>query len=81
MMYLSIISLYVVALEIFLVFCFINLCEFFFQFPPQYTAISEQHQPAELIPQFSTIEYTLTVSNNTYINRWKTGQLYQSVWK
>ena len=35
-----------------------------FQFPPQYAAISEQHQPAELIPQFSTIEYTLTVSLN-----------------
>lgn len=33
-----------------------------FQFPPQYASISEQHQPAELIPQFSTIEYTLTVS-------------------
>jgi hypothetical protein len=32
-----------------------------FQFPPQYAAISEQHQPAELIPQFSTIEYTLMV--------------------
>ncbi|CAH1792238.1 unnamed protein product [Owenia fusiformis] len=38
-------------------------CNFCFQrnpFPPQYAAISEQHQPAELIPQFSTIEYTLT---------------------
>ena len=32
------------------------------QFPPQYTAISEQHQPAEIIPQFSTLEYTITVS-------------------
>lgn len=29
------------------------------QFPPQYAAISEQHQPAELIPNFSTIEYTI----------------------
>lgn len=29
------------------------------QFPPQYAAISEQCQPAELIPTFSTIEYTL----------------------
>nr|CAD7452678.1 unnamed protein product [Timema tahoe] len=29
-------------------------------FPPQYAAISEQHQPAELIPVFSTIEYTIT---------------------
>ena len=38
-------------------------CNFCFQrnpFPPQYAAITEQHQPAELIPQFSTIEYTLT---------------------
>ncbi|ELU11239.1 hypothetical protein CAPTEDRAFT_163091 [Capitella teleta] len=38
-------------------------CNFCFQrnqFPPQYSQISEQHQPAELIPQFSTIEYTLT---------------------
>ncbi|XP_059475345.1 protein transport protein Sec23A isoform X1 [Neocloeon triangulifer] len=38
------------------------VCNFCFQrnpFPPQYAAISEQHQPAELIPQFSTIEYTL----------------------
>lgn len=30
------------------------------QFPPQYAAITETHQPAELIPGFSTIEYTLT---------------------
>lgn len=39
------------------------VCNFCFQrnpFPPQYAAISEQHQPAELIPSFSTIEYTLT---------------------
>lgn len=38
------------------------VCNFCFQrnqFPPQYAAISEQHQPAELIPQFSTIEYTI----------------------
>ncbi|CAG5106155.1 Similar to sec23a: Protein transport protein Sec23A (Danio rerio) [Cotesia congregata] len=38
-------------------------CNFCFQrnpFPPQYAAISEQHQPAELIPMFSTIEYTIT---------------------
>ena len=38
---------------------------FFLQFPPQYAGISEQHQPAELIPQFSTIEYTVQV--NFYI--------------
>ncbi|OQR77519.1 protein transport protein Sec23A-like [Tropilaelaps mercedesae] len=39
------------------------VCNFCFQrnqFPPQYAAISEQHQPAELIPQFSTLEYTIT---------------------
>uniref|UniRef100_T1IRR5 Protein transport protein SEC23 n=1 Tax=Strigamia maritima TaxID=126957 RepID=T1IRR5_STRMM len=39
------------------------VCNFCFQrnnFPPQYAAISEVHQPAELIPQFSTIEYTIT---------------------
>lgn len=39
------------------------VCNFCFQrnpFPPQYSAISEQHQPAELIPNFSTIEYTIT---------------------
>ena len=32
---------------------------YYLQFPPQYAAISEQHQPAELIPGFSTIEYTI----------------------
>lgn len=31
------------------------------QFPPQYKDISEANLPAELIPQFSTIEYTLQV--------------------
>lgn len=39
------------------------VCNFCFQrnpFPPQYASISEHHQPAELIPQFSTIEYTIT---------------------
>ncbi|KAG8311030.1 Protein transport protein Sec23A [Homalodisca vitripennis] len=38
------------------------VCNFCFQrnpFPPQYAAITEQHQPAELIPSFSTIEYTI----------------------
>ncbi|XP_041469283.1 protein transport protein Sec23A-like [Lytechinus variegatus] len=37
-------------------------CNFCFQrnqFPNQYRGISEQHQPAELINQFTTIEYTL----------------------
>jgi len=39
------------------------VCNFCFQrnqFPPQYASITEQHQPAELIPQYSTIEYTIT---------------------
>ncbi|KAK9501924.1 hypothetical protein O3M35_012557 [Rhynocoris fuscipes] len=38
------------------------VCNFCFQrnpFPPQYSAISEHHQPAELIPSFSTIEYII----------------------
>ncbi|CAH2012889.1 unnamed protein product [Acanthoscelides obtectus] len=38
------------------------VCNFCFQrnpFPPQYAAISEQHQPAELMPMYSTIEYTI----------------------
>ncbi|KAI9564043.1 hypothetical protein GHT06_007781 [Daphnia sinensis] len=41
------------------------LCNFCFQrnpFPPQYAGISEVNTPAELHPQFSTIEYTLTRS-------------------
>ncbi|KAK9880508.1 hypothetical protein WA026_011747 [Henosepilachna vigintioctopunctata] len=37
-----------------------NLCFQRNPFPPQYAAISEQHQPAELMPMFSTIEYTIT---------------------
>jgi len=39
------------------------VCNFCFQrnpFPPQYSMMTEQCQPAELIPQFSTIEYTIT---------------------
>ncbi|CAH0551809.1 unnamed protein product [Brassicogethes aeneus] len=39
------------------------VCNFCFQrnpFPPQYAAISEQAQPAEIMPQFSTLEYTIT---------------------
>lgn len=38
------------------------VCNFCFQrnpFPAQYGAMTEQCQPAELIPQFSTIEYTI----------------------
>jgi protein transport protein SEC23 len=39
------------------------VCNFCFNrntFPPQYAAISEANQPAELIPAFSTLEYTIT---------------------
>ena len=39
------------------------VCNFCFNrntFPPQYAAISEGNVPAELIPQFSTLEYTIT---------------------
>jgi len=41
------------------------VCNFCFNrntFPPQYAAISEQNQPAELIPQFSTLEYTIRMA-------------------
>ena len=31
------------------------------QFPPQYKDISERNLPAELIPQYTTLEYTLQV--------------------
>ena len=40
------------------------ICNFCLQrnnFPPQYAGISEQLTPAELSPQFTTIEYTLIV--------------------
>lgn len=36
---------------------------FYLQFPQHYAGISESNQPAELIPQFSTIEYQLQVMN------------------
>ncbi|CAG0921771.1 unnamed protein product [Notodromas monacha] len=39
------------------------VCNFCFQrntFPPNYAGISEQNQPPELIPQFSTAEYIIT---------------------
>ena len=39
---------------------FVHFSLFRNTFPPQYAAISEQNQPAELIPQFSTLEYTIT---------------------
>lgn len=34
----------------------------FLQFPPSYAGISEVNQPAELMPQFSTIEYIVQVN-------------------
>jgi len=40
------------------------ICNFCLQrnnFPPQYAGISEHMQPAEISPQFTTIEYTLPV--------------------
>ena len=38
----------------------------FLQFPQHYSAITETNQPAELIPQFSTIEYQLQVCRGDY---------------
>ena len=32
------------------------------QFPPNYASISEANQPAELFPNFSSIEYTILVN-------------------
>ena len=37
------------------------------QFPQHYAAISETNQPAELIPQFSTIEYQLQVMQHSFV--------------
>jgi len=37
-----------------------NFCLTRNAFPSQYAAIAENNQPAELIPQFSTLEYTIT---------------------
>lgn len=37
----------------------------FVQFPPSYAGISEVNQPAELMPQFSTIEYIVQVNTLT----------------
>jgi len=44
------------------------VCNFCFNrntFPPQYAAISEANQPAELIPAFTTLEYIITRAPNT----------------
>lgn len=38
-----------------------SLCSL--QFPPAYAGISEVNQPAELMPQFSTIEYVIQAGN------------------
>lgn len=37
------------------------------QFPPSYAGISEVNQPAELMPQFSTIEYIVQVNKTSII--------------
>ncbi|KAF4101968.1 hypothetical protein G5714_016768 [Onychostoma macrolepis] len=39
-----------------------NFCYQRNQFPPTYAGISEVNQPAELLPQFSTIEYVVQMS-------------------
>lgn len=41
---------------------------FLLQFPPTYAGISEMNQPAELLPQFSSIEYVVQVKppNNLF---------------
>lgn len=39
----------------------INNVNVLLQFPPTYAGISEVNQPAELLPQFSTIEYVVQV--------------------
>ena len=39
----------------------------YLQFPQHYAAISETNQPAELIPQFSTIEYQLQVMQHSFV--------------
>lgn len=40
----------------------LNIC-FYLQFPPTYAGISEMNQPAELLPQFSSIEYVVQVKS------------------
>lgn len=37
------------------------------QFPPSYAGISEVNQPAELMPQFSTIEYIVQVGLSKHV--------------
>ncbi|UYV74922.1 hypothetical protein LAZ67_12001810 [Cordylochernes scorpioides] len=61
------------------------VCNFCFQrnqFPPQYSAISEQHQPAELIPYFSTLEYTLPMLQKAFkddcISRSQSGKWHKA---
>ena len=46
------------------------ICNFCLQrnsFPPQYAGITEQLQPAEISPQYTTIEYTLTVGQDVQL--------------
>lgn len=38
------------------------------QFPPSYAGISEMNQPAELMPQFSTIEYIVQVNTHSRLH-------------
>ena len=40
-----------------------NFCYQRNQFPPTYAGISEMNQPAELLPQFSSIEYVVQVKS------------------
>lgn len=40
------------------------------QFPPSYAGISEVNQPAELMPQFSTIEYIVQVNTKHMFALW-----------
>jgi len=57
------------------------VCPFCFNrnpFPAQYAGISEQNLPAELIPQFSTIEYTLMVSGWVLKRFWKLSVIFHS---
>lgn len=43
-------------------YCWADNSFMFVQFPPSYAGISEVNQPAELMPQFSTIEYIVQVN-------------------
>lgn len=57
----------------------LNRTHFLFQFPPTYAGISEMNQPAELLPQFSSIEYVVQVSTVVWIlpGKGEVGTLYR----